>query len=74
MKIPYDAPVAVGREIIELGSDVATAILLTLEAGWTHVSGSSDVHTGSAEIVITELWSAKFNDGHAASATRVYSW
>jgi hypothetical protein len=54
MAIPYDAPVAVGRQLIALGPDVAAAILLTLEAGWAHASSFGELQSSAGEVVITE--------------------
>jgi hypothetical protein len=54
MKIPYEEPLAVGREIIELKPDVIAAILVTLQAGWEYASTLADVHAGAGEVTITE--------------------
>ena len=44
MRIPYDVPVSVGRELVAIGSDIAAAILLTMEAGWALAATSPDMH------------------------------
>jgi len=54
MKIPYDVPTAVGRDVIALASDIAAAILLTLEAGWAHAVSFPNVHARAGEVAITE--------------------
>lgn len=54
MRIPYDVPVSVGRELVAIGSDIAAAILLTMEAGWALAATSPDMHAGSGEVEITE--------------------
>src|SRR5688572_20333565 len=54
MRIPYEVPTAVGRDFDALAPDVAAAILLTLEAGWTYATSSPDVHAGAGEVTITE--------------------
>jgi hypothetical protein len=54
MKIPFEEPLAVGLEVIELQPDVVTAILVTLHAGWEYASMSVDVHSGAGEVTITE--------------------
>lgn len=54
MKIPYEEPLAVGVEVIELGPDIIAAILFTLQAGWKYASTLEDVHAGTGEVTITE--------------------
>ena len=54
MRIPYDAPVIAGREVVALEPDVAAAILLTLKAGWAHASSFPDVNASAREVQITE--------------------
>jgi hypothetical protein len=54
MKIPYEDPIAVGLEVIELEPDVVAAILVTLHAGWEYASTEKDVHADAGEVTITE--------------------
>lgn len=54
MKLPFDAPRAVGREYISLGPELAAAILLTLKAGWEHAAVSSDARAAAGELATTE--------------------
>ena len=54
MKLPFDVTVVAGRRFINLGPDIATAILRTVKAGWTLALQSSDVNTGAGEVEITE--------------------
>jgi hypothetical protein len=71
MRIPYDVPVAVGRQLVALAPDVAAAVLLTLEAGWTYASSFPDVHAGTGEVPITE----RLRDGmRQALKTNDFAW
>lgn len=54
MKLPHEVPISVAREYIDLGPDLAAAILLTLHAGWERAARSVDIHLRSGEVVITE--------------------
>jgi len=54
MRIPYEEPLAVGLEVIELEPDVVAAILRTIQAGWEYASALADVHAGAGEVTITE--------------------
>ena len=54
MRIPYDVPVAVGRQLVDLAPDVAAAILTTLEAGWAYAASYGDVNAAAGEVVMTE--------------------
>ena len=54
MRLPLDVPATTGRPFIELVREVATAILRTVEAGWSIALESSDVNAESQEVVITE--------------------
>ena len=54
MRIPYEAPAALGRKFIALAPDVAAAILTTLAAGWEYASAHSDVSAQTGEVAITE--------------------
>lgn len=54
MKLPTDVPAAVGRPSIELASEIAGAILRTVEAGWKLAMKSPDVSADDREVAITE--------------------
>ena len=54
MKLPLDGPATSDRQLINLGPDIATAILRTVEAGWTLALQSPDINTGASEVEITE--------------------
>ena len=59
MKLPTDVPAAAGRPFIELAREIAAAILLTVEAGWTRALSSSDPSPAEGEVEVTE----KLRDG-----------
>ena len=54
MKLPFDVNATAGRRFINLGPDIATAILRTVEVGWTFALRSSDVNADTGEVGITE--------------------
>ena len=54
MKLPLDEPVATGRSPINLGPDISTAIMRTVEAGWVCAKQWSGVNTSTGEEPITE--------------------
>ena len=54
MKLPFEDTATAGRRFIDLGPDIAAAILRTVEAGWTIALRSPDVNTESGEVEITE--------------------
>ena len=54
MRIPYEAPAALGREFIELRPEISAAILLTMLAGWQHARAFTDVNAGAGEVLMTE--------------------
>jgi hypothetical protein len=54
VRIPYDAPIAVGRERLDLGPEITAAILLTVIAGWSYAITFSDVNVSAGEVTITE--------------------
>lgn len=54
LKIPYEIPVPLGREYIELAPEIAAAILLTVLTGWQHALSSSDVNVQAGEVLMTE--------------------
>ena len=54
MKLPFDVTATAGRRSINLGPDIATAILRTVKAGWMLGLQSSNVNTGAGEVEITE--------------------
>lgn len=54
MKLPYDGPATSGRVFIDLKSEITTAIIQTVEAGWAYVRQSSDVNSDADEVPITE--------------------
>ena len=59
MKLPTDVPAAAGWPFIELAREIAAAILLTVEAGWTRALSSSEPRSAEGEVEITE----KLRDG-----------
>lgn len=59
MKLPTDVPAATGRPFIELAREIAVAILVTVEAGWTRALSSSEPRRTEGEVIITE----KLRDG-----------
>ena len=54
MKLPFDVTATAGRQFINLRPDIASAVLRTVEAGWTLALQSPDVNTGAGEVEITE--------------------
>lgn len=54
MSLPFDVTVVAGRRFINLWPEIATAILRTVEAGWTLALQSSQLNTGAGEVEITE--------------------
>lgn len=54
MRIPYEAPAPLGKEFIELGPEIAAAILRTLVAGWQYAYGFNDVNAQAGEVLMTE--------------------
>ena len=71
MRIEYKPPLPLGREYIELGPDIAAAILVTLDAGWESASTLPDVTAEAGEVAITE----RLRDGmRVALKTRRYPW
>ena len=54
MKLPFDVAATAGRRFIDLGPDIAAAILRTVEAGLDVALQSPDVNTESGEVEITE--------------------
>jgi hypothetical protein len=57
---------AIGRQFIELGADIAAAIVVTIRAGWTRALASPQVHPEASEVPMTE----RLRDGmRAALAT-----
>ena len=54
MKLPFDGPATSGRQFINLGPDIASTILRTIEAGWVLALQSPDVNTSAGEVEITE--------------------
>ncbi len=54
MKLPVDVTVVAGRRFINLWPEFATAILRTVNAGWTLALQSSHLSTGAGEVEITE--------------------
>lgn len=69
--IEYEPPSPLGREFIQLGPDITTAILSTLMAGWESASGFPDVTPDSGEVAMTE----RLRDGmRTALRTHRYPW
>ena len=54
MNLPFDVPVATGRQFIELAGEFAVAILLSIEEGWTLALQEPDLDSGTREVIITE--------------------
>jgi hypothetical protein len=54
MRIPYDSPIPLGREYIELAPEVVAAIMLTLIAGWQQALAFDDVNPQAGEVLMTE--------------------
>ena len=54
MNLPLDGPATRGRQPIDLGPDIASTILRTVEAGWILALQSPDVNTDAGEVEITE--------------------
>lgn len=54
MKLPYGPAPPLGREFIELASDIAAAILKTVTDGWTEAVEQPDVTAEAGEVLITE--------------------
>ncbi len=54
MKLPLDGPATSDRQFINLGPDIASTILRTIEAGWVLALQSPNVNTSAGEVEITE--------------------
>ena len=54
MKLPLDGPATSDRQFINLGPDIASTILRTVEAGWVLALQSPDVNTSASEVELTE--------------------
>lgn len=54
MKLPLDDSATSGRQFIDLGRDIATTILRTIEAGWLLALQFPDVNTDTGEVELTE--------------------
>lgn len=71
MRIPYDVPVPLGREFIELSADITAAILVTLLAGWESATRSIYLTPQAGEVAITE----RLRDGmRAVLKAHRYPW
>ena len=55
MSIPYEATTSAGGAFIDLGSDVAAAILATIAAGWQLASKQPGMTPTTLEVPLTEL-------------------
>ena len=55
MTLRLDAPAITGQRFIELGREVATKILHTIEAGWTLALSSQLLNVALHEVEMTEL-------------------
>lgn len=55
MRLPFDVTIVAGRRYINLGSEIATAVLRTVKAGWTLALQSSHLGMDAGEVKITEL-------------------
>ena len=54
MRIHYEAPASLGRNLIELAPEVSAVILLTLLAGWKIAREFNDVNEHAGEVLMTE--------------------
>lgn len=54
MTIPFEEATSIGRPFIDLGEEVATALLLTIEGGWSIARRQSQVTPDATEVAITE--------------------
>ncbi len=63
LRIPYEIPVPLGREYIELAPEVSAAILLTVLTGWQHALSFADVNVHAGEVLMTE----RLRDGMRSS-------
>lgn len=71
MRISYEAPAPLGKEPIELAPEIASAILLTLAAGWRRAQAFSDVSPLAGEVLMTE----RLRDGmRSALKSQKYPW
>jgi hypothetical protein len=71
VRIPYDVPVPLGREFIELSADITAAILVTLLAGWESATRSIYLTPQAGEVAITE----RLRDGmRAVLKAHRYPW
>ncbi len=71
MSVPYGEPVAIGRQFINLKTDIATAILKTAEAGWVLALQSPGLSASANEVEITE----RVRDGmRCALGSGTLSW
>ena len=71
MKLPFDVKSTAGRRFINLGPDIATAILRTVRAGWALAFQSPDINTSTGEVEITE----RLRDGmRCALKSRNFPW
>lgn len=71
MRIPYEAPVPLGREFIELAPEIIAAILLTLFVGWDRIRDFADVNADAWEVPMTE----HLRDGMRGELkTKGYPW
>ena len=71
MKLPLDGPAPSDRQFINLGPDIASTILRTIEAGWVLALQSPDVNTSAGEVEITE----RLRDGmRCALKSGCFSW
>lgn len=71
MRLPFDVTVVAGRRFINLWPEIATAILRTVEAGWTLALQSSQLSTSAGEVEITE----RLRDGmRCALNSGRFSW
>ena len=54
MRLPHDLPTTAGRPFIDLGPEIAGAILRTIETGWARASSFPDVNADAGEVEMTE--------------------
>jgi hypothetical protein len=52
--IPFEEPTAVGRPFVDLGREIATAILMTIEGGWRIAVTRAEANPTANEVALTE--------------------
>ena len=70
MKLPHDPRTTAGRPFIELGPEIAGAILRTIDAGWARASTAPEVNADAGEVVMTE----RLRDGMRGALASGLPW